>query len=83
MITIYGHSRCSWCLKAKELADSYMLKYEWLDTDEPSNLKTLKEAVPGVKTVPQIWWNDRHIGGYEKFLEEVEGAIGGYGDGSL
>jgi glutaredoxin len=83
MVTIYGHARCMWCLKAKELADQYMLKYEWLDTDNPENLKYLKEAIPDVKTVPQIWWNGKHLGGYENFLTEIENAMGGYGDGDL
>lgn len=80
MITIYGHPRCGWCIRAKRLADRYNLTYEWKDTDDPENLNTLKSKLPDAKTVPQIWWHDRHIGGYEDFAAEVENTIGGYGD---
>lgn len=79
MITIYGHARCGWCVKAKALADQYKLKYEWRDTDVPENLNDLKQRYPNVKTVPQIWWDERHIGGYDQFSSEVENTLGNYG----
>lgn len=79
MITIYGHARCGWCVKAKKLAEQYHLKYEWKDTDMSENLNDLKKKFPNVKTVPQIWWDDRHIGGYEQFSSEIENTLGNYG----
>lgn len=83
MITIYGHQRCGWCKKAKSLAEQYQLKYEWLDTDNDETLNALKKALPNVKTVPQIWWGDKHIGGYEDFAKEIENTLGNYGQGTL
>lgn len=83
MITIYGHQRCGWCKKAKALAEQYGLKYEWLDTDNQEILNTLKTALPNAKTVPQIWWGDKHIGGYENFAAEVENTLGNYGQGNF
>lgn len=79
MITIYGHQRCGWCKKAKALAERYNLKYEWLDTDNPEILSQLKNAVPNAKTVPQIFWGDRHVGGYDSFASEIENTLGNYG----
>lgn len=79
MITIYGHQRCGWCTKAKNLAEQYGLKYQWKDTDVMENLNELKKKIPDVKTIPQIWWDDRHIGGYELFSAEIENTIGNYG----
>lgn len=79
MITIYGHARCGWCTKAKKLAEQYNLKYEWKDTDDAETLSNLKKALPTVRTVPQIWWDDRYIGGYESFATEVENTVGNYG----
>jgi glutaredoxin len=32
----------------------------------------LKSILPDVKTVPQIWWHGKHIGGYEDFASEIE-----------
>lgn len=83
MITIYGNTRCPWCEKAKQLTERYELKYQYLNTDEEENLKALKEAMPDVKTIPQIWWGDRHIGGYQELSTEIENTIGNYGQGSF
>ena len=34
---------------------------------------------PKTKTVPQIWWHGRHIGGYNEFAGEVQDTLGNYG----
>lgn len=83
MITIYGHPRCGWCKRAKSLAEQYELKYEWLDTDIPEVLANLKSALPDKKTVPQIFWGERYIGGYEDFAAEIENTIGNYGQDTV
>ena len=80
MITIYGHNRCGWCKKAKKLAESYSLPHQWKDTDDQEILNELKMKLPDVKTVPQIWWYDRHVGGYHEFASEVENTVGGHGE---
>jgi glutaredoxin len=80
MITIYGHQACSYCIRSKKLAERYNLTYEWKDTDEQAFLNEMKIKVPDAKTVPQIFWHDRYIGGYEDFAAEVENTVGGFGD---
>jgi glutaredoxin 3 len=82
MITIYGNETCVYCRKAKALAESYGLKHEWRDTDDQSVLNDLKIRLPNVKTIPQIWWHDRHIGGHEDLLTEIGNTLGGFGEGS-
>jgi len=79
MVTIYGNPSCPWCEKAKEVAEQYQMEFEYLDTDEPENLKSLKEALPDVKTIPQIFMHGRHIGGYQDFSREIEETMGNYG----
>jgi glutaredoxin len=79
MIQIYGNTKCSWCEKAKNLVERYQLNYEYLNTDEPENMKNLKEILPEVKTIPQIWWGGRHIGGYSELILEIENTTGNYG----
>jgi glutaredoxin 3 len=79
MITIYGHARCGWCNKAKNLAEQYGIKYEWKDTDNFDTLNELKLKFPNARTVPQIWWDDRYIGGYENLTAEIENTMGNYG----
>jgi glutaredoxin len=83
LILIYGKEKCSWCEKAKNLAIDYGLEFEYKDTGEWSNMEELFIRKPDTKTVPQIWWDERYIGGFEKFAEEVENTIGDYGNGQV
>jgi glutaredoxin len=79
MVIIYGNELCGYCRKAKKLAEQYHLKYEWRDTDNLKTHNELKTMLPNSKTIPQIWWHGKHIGGYEDFAKEVEDTIGNYG----
>ena len=83
MVTIYGTSRCNWCEKAKELATQYNLQWEFRNVENEHFYDELKVLRPAIKTVPQIFWNGEYIGGYEKFANEIENTIGGYGDGAF
>jgi glutaredoxin 3 len=83
MVIIYGNQLCSWCKKAKKLAVDYNLQYEWRDTDEDGILNELKTKLPDAKTIPQIWWHGKYIGGYEDFVTELNSTIGGFGEGSF
>ena len=84
MITIYGAEWCAWCKKAKELAEDRQLRYEWKDVEDPDVYDEMKSRIPSAKTsIPQIFWDKRHVGGYTDFAIEVENTIGGYGDGRL
>jgi glutaredoxin 3 len=81
MIIIYGKENCPWCLKAKALVEQYTLRYEYLDIGKNPELRTqLFERHPETKTVPQIWWGDRHIGGYEGLATEIQNTVGGHGE---
>lgn len=83
MVIIYGNTNCVWCDRAKELCDQYTLEYEYKSIQVAEYLAELKEQVPGVRTVPQIFWNKKYVGGYEQFASEIENTIGGYGDGKI
>jgi glutaredoxin 3 len=84
MITIYGKENCPWCIRAKDLAEQYSLKYTYLDIGINPELRTeLFERHPETKTVPQIWWDDRHLGGYEALASEIQNTIGGFGEQRL
>ena len=79
-VTIYGRANCAFCKEAKKLVELYQIPYEYIDVGYTDGLKELMERLPDAKTVPQIWWYDRYIGGYEEFAKEVENVSGGYGD---
>ena len=83
MLTIYGKSNCGYCTKAKELAEQYHLKYEYRDIGQFEFLEQMVSMAPKTNTVPQIWWNGRHVGGYNEFATEVSNTIGNYGQGAF
>lgn len=72
MITIYGKKNCVWCDRAKALADTKNIQYTYLSIDETGVYDQLKTKLPDVRSVPQIWEDERHIGGYEAFAIEVK-----------
>lgn len=80
MIKIYGKTNCPWCVRAKKLVSRYGLKYEYYDVGMQKYYDELKEAVPDLKTVPQVFWDGRHLGGYNELATEIENTIGGFGE---
>lgn len=70
MIKVYGKSGCSFCEKTKVLCELYELEYEYLDA-------TVDEWVldfligNDFKSVPQIFIDGKHIGGYTEFYEHI------------
>jgi glutaredoxin len=84
MIEIYGTTACKWCKAAVALAEAQGLKFEYRNMDLNNQFYTeLKARKPDFKTVPQIWWDSRYIGGYSDFAQEIENTSGGYGDGKV
>lgn len=82
MINIYGTPSCGWCAKAKETAEGYDLKYQYFDLTEGDNMEAFAKKFPDAKTVPQIEWHGRHIGGYAEFASEIENTRS-FGDGQV
>lgn len=73
MIEIYGTPTCGFCRRAKLLAERYKLEYEYKDITESEWDNELNERYDGeVKTVPQIYWNNKYIGGYNELVNEIE-----------
>lgn len=83
MITIYGKPTCVWCEKAKRLAAQYGFEYNYIDVEYKTNLEEMKSRIPDAKTIPQIWWDDRYLGGYDGLAEEISNTVGGYGEGKI
>lgn len=76
MIYIYGKDNCYWCNEARMLAKRYGLEYEYKNTTYEIYRTEMFEKVPEAKTVPQIFWDDRYIGGYNEFTQEIENTLG-------
>jgi len=80
MVKIYGKANCAWCKEAKKLVERYSIPYEYIDVGYTDGMKELMEIFPDAKTVPQIWWHGRHIGGYQEFVQEIESTLGGFAE---
>lgn len=73
-VTIYGRPNCPFCVRAKQFAEGVAKNnpkfiYEYVDIwDMNISMEQLSEqAGKTVKTVPQIFANDEHVGGSDKF----------------
>ena len=65
MFVIYTQDRCNFCIKTKILLDSKGEPYEEININENPDAKEKIKKL-GFKTVPQIWLDEEHIGGYEE-----------------
>ena len=70
---IYGKENCPYCVKAKALLEQNDIEYEYVDIvatnlgkDGLSNI-CKKE----IFTVPQIFLNGEHVGGYTELLDKL------------
>ena len=66
-IIMYTGPMCNFCDAAKRLFSRNNLKYEEIDISTKAGLRDemIKKA-NGKRTIPQIFFDDQHIGGYDE-----------------
>lgn len=72
-IVIYSKEHCPFCDNAKELFNSKNLSFTEYKVDlEQDKLQEMLSKSNGLRTVPQIFINNEHIGGFDdlKILQE-------------
>ena len=71
-ITMYTGPLCNFCEAAKRLFSRNNLKCQEIDISSKEGLRDemIKKA-NGKRTIPQIFFNEDHIGGYQE-LRELE-----------
>ena len=67
IITMYTGPMCNFCEAAKRLFSRNNLKYQEIDISMKDGLRDemIKKA-NGKRTIPQIFFDDQHIGGYDE-----------------
>lgn len=70
---IFGRDNCHFCNKAKDLLEENGIEYEYFNVDDAVNLSTLKSLKPDAATIPQIWVDGNHLGGFDD-LERLIGV---------
>ena len=77
-VTIYGRTSCGFCTGARRLCEVRNLPHEWVDMVEQGLSKEDLAEFTGspVRTVPQIFVDGEHIGGFDEFSDYVENHLG-------
>ena len=76
-ITVYSGPMCGYCDAAKRLLARNNLEFINIDISTKDGLRDeMINKANGRRTIPQIFFNDEHIGGYQELRElEKEGKL--------
>ncbi len=73
-IIVYSGPMCSYCDAAKRLLTRNNLSYTEIDVSLKDGLREeMTKKANGKRTIPQIFFDDYHVGGYQE-LRELEKA---------
>ena len=62
-ITIYSITGCPYCIRAKNKLSELKLEYVDINLDNHPSRRNEMQKITGKKTVPQVFFNAKHIGG--------------------
>ena len=62
-VVIYGTNTCSYCERAKQLFARKHIDYTEIRVDLDQQQREIMQERSGRRTVPQIFIDDKHIGG--------------------
>ena len=66
-VTVYMGPMCAFCDAAKRLLNRKSIPYKEINIAiEEGKMDEMLKKSNGKKTIPQIFFNDHHIGGYEE-----------------
>ena len=69
---VWSKPACVYCEKSKALLKAKGIEYEEKNIAEGYKIQDLLELVPNARTMPQIWLNEEHIGGYDQLKEKLD-----------
>lgn len=74
-IVIFGKENCGHCQRAKALLESKDIPYEGINLTNDERMRILSIYLSGKQTVPQIFFNQEHIGGASDLLSMDEQVL--------
>lgn len=75
-VTIYSSDFCGYCYRAKHLLNNKDVAFEEINVDTDFEQRQQMVARAGATSVPQIFINDKHIGGCDELYElEARGEL--------
>ena len=77
IVKIYSTAICPYCERAKMLLEKRNIKYTEFKIDEDAKLFEEMVALSnGRRSVPQIFIDDQHIGGYDDLVDfDLDGGL--------
>jgi glutaredoxin len=69
---VWSKDQCPYCVQAKNLLTSQGIDYEERNINEDYTKEQLLEAVPNARTLPQIFIDDKLIGGFAELRQHLQ-----------
>ena len=68
---VWSKPNCPQCTSAKQLLKIKGIEYEEKNIADGHKIQDLLALVPNAKTMPQVWLDDEHIGGYLELRKKL------------
>ena len=69
--TVWSKDQCPYCVQAKALLESRGIEYEERNINNGWDKDDLLTAVPGARTVPQIFLDEELVGGFNELRKRL------------
>jgi glutaredoxin len=70
---VWSKDSCPFCVQAKALLESKGIKFEERNVGKDWTREQLLAAVPNARTLPQIFLDSEHIGGFNELRKHLQG----------
>ena len=70
---VWSKDSCPFCVQAKALLESKGIKFEERNVSKDWTREQLLAAVPNARTLPQIFLDDKLVGGFTELQKHLQG----------
>ena len=70
---VWSKDSCPFCVQAKALLESRGIEFEERNVSKDWTREQLLEAVPTARTLPQIFLDDKLVGGFTELRKHLQG----------
>jgi glutaredoxin len=70
---VWSKDACPFCVQAKALLESRGIEFEERNVSKDWTREQLLEAVPTARTLPQIFLDDKLVGGFTELRKHLQG----------
>jgi glutaredoxin len=70
---VWSKDACPFCVQAKALLESRGINFEERNVSKDWTKEQLLEAVPNARTLPQIFLDDKLVGGFTELRKHLQG----------